>query len=152
MPVCQVTAIAVSVRTCKVRWTLTKMGEQTQFFPRHLLTIVLQVFSFGQLVIVFAVLFVIHSSDTHRPLFIEWHKQASYVLLLIKVFVNVSWYTKHWHLTFTYAIPSTAVVFIPFWREKEREGYLLSSHRQQRKGWGIGQSLAVPFLVRLLID
>lgn len=85
-------------------------------------------FRIGQLVIVFAVLFVIHSSDTHRPLFIEWHRQASYVLLLM-FFVNVSWYTKHWHLTFTYAIPSTAVVFIPFWREKEREGYLLSPHR-----------------------
>lgn len=68
-------------------------------------------------------------SDSYRPLFIEWQRQASCVLFLINFLVNVSWYPKHWHLIFTYAIRVAAVVFIPFWREKEREGYLLSPQR-----------------------
>lgn len=92
----QGTAIAVSVRTYKVRWTLTKTGEYRLIVSKasaHCCAIGIFL-HIGQLVIVFAVLCDTLLSDSYRPLFIEWQRQASYVLFLINFFVNVSWYPK----------------------------------------------------------
>lgn len=61
----QGTAIAVSVTTYKVRWTLTKTGEYRLIVSKasaHCCAIGIFL-RIGQLVIVFAVLFVIHSSQ-----------------------------------------------------------------------------------------
>lgn len=99
-------------------------------------------FLIGQFV--FAVLFVIvlytpqaYNNGTGR--------QAVFSFFIKKCFfVNVSWYPVHWHVTFTSAIPSTAVVFIPFQRGKEKE----VNHCHLRDGRGEvgvqGQCLAFP--------
>lgn len=112
-------------------------------------------FRIGQLVIVFAVLFVIHSSDTHRPLFIEWHRQASYVLLLINVFCKCIMVHKALAFNIHLCYPFDSSGLYPFLERKGKGRLFIVTPQIVEEGVGYrskpGRSFPCPAAYRLMI-